>query len=48
MRYIVYTDGAGSTEKNVAGCSYLILTETKVCTRLKRHGATSLPNRKKS
>lgn len=28
MRYIVYTDGAGSTEKNVAGCSYLILTET--------------------
>lgn len=27
---------------------YLILTETKVCTRLKQHGATSLPNRKKS
>ena len=27
---------------------YLILTETKVCARLKRHGATSLPNRKKS
>ena len=29
MRYTVYTDGAGSIEKNVAGCSYLILTETK-------------------
>lgn len=28
MRYTVYTDGAGSAEKNVAGCSYLILTET--------------------
>ena len=28
MRYIVYTDGSGSNEKNVAGCSCLILTET--------------------
>lgn len=28
MRYTVYTDGAGSVEKNVAGCSYLILTES--------------------
>ena len=27
---------------------YLILTEAKVCTRLKRLGAASLPNRKKS
>ena len=35
-------------EKVDALLKYLILTETKVCTRLKRHGATSLPNRKKS
>lgn len=27
---------------------YLILTETKVCTRLKRLGVASLTNRKKS
>lgn len=32
MRYTVYTDGAGSNEKNVAGCSYLILTETDYIT----------------
>lgn len=28
MRYKVFTDGAASNEKNVAGCAYLILTET--------------------
>lgn len=28
MRYTVYTDGARSIEKQVVGCSYLILTET--------------------
>jgi hypothetical protein len=27
MRYTVYTDGAGSTDRNVIGCSYIILTD---------------------
>lgn len=27
MRYVVYTDGAYSKDKNISGCSYLILTD---------------------
>jgi hypothetical protein len=27
MRYMVYTDGAGSNDRNVIGCSYIILTD---------------------
>lgn len=29
MKYVVYTDGAGSIERKMIGCSYLILTETR-------------------
>ncbi len=28
MRYIVYTDGACSVDKNIGGCAYLILADT--------------------
>lgn len=27
MRYVIYSDGASSTEKNMIGCGYLVLTE---------------------
>ena len=28
MRYIVYSDGASSVEKNIIGCGFLIITES--------------------
>lgn len=28
MRYIIYSDGAGSVERNMVGCGFLILTES--------------------